>query len=231
MSNESYFDVACSGRCSTANRELLGRLGLLLLLLLLHRHQTQTQTHTQGTQTQDPNHKSQVINLARGPRPEPEARGDRRPREERVLNARGGGRCCAHAHAHAGPQAHRPAASPLLDHHRSWVMDHWIWTRRPRTPPPWLTARARGKPRGWVDGCAQTRAGHPGTRHKRTAHRKCPRAPSACGSPSSQVRRPVFQRVLGDLRPGHKPDISLAEYKSVIKLFVAATAGCQGAPN
>jgi hypothetical protein len=29
----------------------------------------------------------------------------------------------------------------------------------------------------------------------------------------------------GGLRPGHKPDISLAEYKSVTKLFVAATIG------
>ena len=32
-------------------------------------------------------------------------------------------------------------------------------------------------------------------------------------------------------RPGQKDDISLVKYKSVIKLFVAATAGCQGAKN
>ena len=40
-----------------------------------------------------------------------------------------------------------------------------------------------------------------------------------------------FQLILGDLRPGHKPDISLEKYKAVIKLLVAATAGCQGAKN
>jgi hypothetical protein len=40
-----------------------------------------------------------------------------------------------------------------------------------------------------------------------------------------------FQRIFWDLRPGHKPDILLAEYESVIKLFVAATAGCQGIKN
>jgi hypothetical protein len=42
-----------------------------------------------------------------------------------------------------------------------------------------------------------------------------------------------FQRALGDLGPGHKSDISLAlaEYKSVIKLLVAAAAGCQGTKN
>ena len=32
-------------------------------------------------------------------------------------------------------------------------------------------------------------------------------------------------------RPGQKDDISLVKYKSVIKLFVAATVGCQGAKN
>jgi hypothetical protein len=40
-----------------------------------------------------------------------------------------------------------------------------------------------------------------------------------------------FQRILGDLRPGHKPDISLEKYKAVIKLLVTATAGCQGTKN
>jgi hypothetical protein len=40
-----------------------------------------------------------------------------------------------------------------------------------------------------------------------------------------------FQRIFWDLRPGHKPYISLEKYKAVIKLFVAATAGCQGAQN
>jgi hypothetical protein len=46
-----------------------------------------------------------------------------------------------------------------------------------------------------------------------------------------QVRRPVFQRIFWGLRPGHKPDISLEKYKTVIKLLVAATVGCQGAQN
>ena len=32
-------------------------------------------------------------------------------------------------------------------------------------------------------------------------------------------------------RPGQKDDISLVKYKSVIKLFVAATVGCQGTKN
>jgi hypothetical protein len=44
-----------------------------------------------------------------------------------------------------------------------------------------------------------------------------------------QVRRPVFQRIFWDLGPGHRPDISLEKYKTVIKLLVAATVGCQGA--
>jgi hypothetical protein len=35
-----------------------------------------------------------------------------------------------------------------------------------------------------------------------------------------------FQRIFWDLRPGHKPDISLEKYKAVIKLLVAATVGC-----
>jgi hypothetical protein len=48
---------------------------------------------------------------------------------------------------------------------------------------------------------------------------------------TSQVRRPVFQRIFWDLGPGHKPDISLEKYKTVIKLLVAATVGCQGAKN
>jgi hypothetical protein len=46
-----------------------------------------------------------------------------------------------------------------------------------------------------------------------------------------QVRRPVFQRFFWDLGPGHKPDISLEKYKTVIKLLVAATVGCQGAKS
>jgi hypothetical protein len=46
-----------------------------------------------------------------------------------------------------------------------------------------------------------------------------------------QVRRPVFQWMFWDLGPGHKPDISLEKYKAVIKLLVAATAGCHGAKN
>jgi hypothetical protein len=40
-----------------------------------------------------------------------------------------------------------------------------------------------------------------------------------------------FQRIFWDLGPGHKPDISLEKYKTVIKLLVAATVGCQGAKN
>jgi hypothetical protein len=48
---------------------------------------------------------------------------------------------------------------------------------------------------------------------------------------NTQVRRPVFQRLFWDLGPGHIPDISLEKYKAVIKLLVAATAGCQGAKN
>jgi hypothetical protein len=51
------------------------------------------------------------------------------------------------------------------------------------------------------------------------------------GGGGLQVRRPVFQRIFWDLGPGHKPDISLEKYKAVIKLLVAATAGCQGAKN
>jgi hypothetical protein len=39
-----------------------------------------------------------------------------------------------------------------------------------------------------------------------------------------QVRRPVFQQIFWDLRPGQKPDISLEKYKAVVKLLVAATA-------
>jgi hypothetical protein len=38
-------------------------------------------------------------------------------------------------------------------------------------------------------------------------------------------------RIFWDRRPDHKSDISLAEYKLVIKLFVAAAVGCQGAPK
>jgi hypothetical protein len=53
-------------------------------------------------------------------------------------------------------------------------------------------------------------------------HRSCHRR---------EARRPVFQRLFWDLGPGHKPDISLEKYKAVIKLLVAATAGCQGAKN
>jgi hypothetical protein len=41
----------------------------------------------------------------------------------------------------------------------------------------------------------------------------------------------IFLTLFGDLRPGHRPEILLAEYKSVIKLFVAATVGCKGAKN
>jgi hypothetical protein len=51
-----------------------------------------------------------------------------------------------------------------------------------------------------------------------------------CGA-GVQVRRPVFQRIFWDLGPGQKPDISLEKYKTVIKLLVAATVGCQGAKN
>jgi hypothetical protein len=40
-----------------------------------------------------------------------------------------------------------------------------------------------------------------------------------------------FSTDFWDLGPGHKPDISLEKYKTVIKLLVAATAGCQGAKN
>jgi hypothetical protein len=50
-------------------------------------------------------------------------------------------------------------------------------------------------------------------------------------APRPQVRRPVFQRIFSDLRPGHKPDISLEKYKTVVKLLAAATVGCQGAKN
>jgi hypothetical protein len=46
-----------------------------------------------------------------------------------------------------------------------------------------------------------------------------------------QVRRPDFQRIFWDLGPGHKPDISLEKYKTVIKLLVAAAVGCQGTKN
>jgi hypothetical protein len=42
------------------------------------------------------------------------------------------------------------------------------------------------------------------------------------------VRRPVFQRIFWDLGPGHKPNISLEKYKTVIKLLVAATVGGWG---
>jgi hypothetical protein len=47
--------------------------------------------------------------------------------------------------------------------------------------------------------------------------------PVRLGGCRLQVRRPVFQRVFGDLsqdlRPGHKPDISLEKYKAVIKFL------------
>jgi hypothetical protein len=40
-----------------------------------------------------------------------------------------------------------------------------------------------------------------------------------------------FSTNFWDLGPGHKPDISLAENKPVIKLLVAATVGYQGTKN
>jgi hypothetical protein len=58
----------------------------------------------------------------------------------------------------------------------------------------------------------------------------------AAGWQKVQCRHPhrrggQFSTDFWGLRPGHKPDISLAEYKSVIKLFVAAAVGCQGTKN
>jgi hypothetical protein len=42
-------------------------------------------------------------------------------------------------------------------------------------------------------------------------------------STSAAAASGQFSTVFWDLRPDHKPDISLAEYTSLIKLFVAAT--------
>jgi hypothetical protein len=65
-------------------------------------------------------------------------------------------------------------------------------------------------------------------------HRRQRTSPVLIGTVSvSRCGGQFFNGFFGtwDLGPGHKPDISLKKYKTVIKLLVAATIGCQGAKN
>jgi hypothetical protein len=66
---------------------------------------------------------------------------------------------------------------------------------------------------------------------RNTAHSHTAPPPTSICAKAVCSKKAEHQRIFWDLRPGHKPDISFGKYKTVIKLLVAATGGCQGTKN